>query len=247
MLTELTIEDEQKLIKLAKNGDNQATKTLLTQYGPALKAASNRNFLALDQNERDSVCHTAFVEALNDFNPAKHSRLAGVIKNSLKKEFAYERSTSEVLSIPERTISRFNLIMSKADQDVFKALEIAPKNDMSTDTFLTIWKVTKDSARLDEIVSDSLETTPLTNSSDEAPEAAKRQVMAVFEVKDDGYDLSPIEVQVLSVHFGLAGNCNSESKGFAETAFELDMPLKDVRTHYKSAIAKAQLRLGHGN
>lgn len=247
MLKELTIEDEQKLIKAAKNGDNQATKTLLTQYGPALKAASNRNFLALDHAERDSVCHVAFVEALNDFNPAKHSRLAGVIKNSLKKEFAYERSTSEVLSIPERTISRFNLIMSKADQDVFKALEIAPKNDMSTDTFLAVWRITKDSVRLDEIVSDSLETNPINNPTVEAPEAVREQVKAVFEVRNDGFDLSPIEVQVLATHHGLAGNNHSEQKSFAETAFEMDMPVKEVRAHYRTALAKANLRLTNDN
>lgn len=137
--------------------------------------------------------------------------------------------------------------MSKADQDVFKALEIAPKNDMSTDTFLAVWRITKDSVRLDEIVSDSLETNPINNPTVEAPEAVREQVKAVFEVRNDGFDLSPIEVQVLATHHGLAGNNHSEQKSFAETAFEMDMPVKEVRAHYRTALAKANLRLTNDN
>lgn len=70
---------------------------------------------------------------------------------------------------------------------------------------------------------------------------------ASFAALEDDNDLSPVEVQVLSVYFGLAGNCHSESKSFTETAFELDMPVKEVKLHHINAIRKARLRLTNSN
>lgn len=70
---------------------------------------------------------------------------------------------------------------------------------------------------------------------------------ASFAALEDDNDLSPVEVQVLSVYFDLAGNCHSESKSFTETAFELDMPVKEVKLHHINAIRKARLRLTNSN
>jgi len=247
LITELSVEAEQALIKLAKSGDNESARTLLKQYSPALKAASNKNAIYLDQNERDSACQGAFVEALHAFNPAKHSRLAAVIKNKLLPELAYEKSTSETLSVPDRTIRRYHLIMNKAGDDIFKALELAPKNDMNASTFLQVHNILRNSARLEEFDLGGLESASLVKAPTEAPEAVKQQVKAVFEALGDDTDLLPIEVQVLSVHHGLAGNNNSEQKSFEDTSSELGLPVKEIKSVYRAALAKAKLRLSHSN
>lgn len=247
MLSELSVEQERELIQKAKRGDNEATESLLKTYQPAIRAASARNAIYLDANERDSACKGAFVEALHAFDPARHYRLSAVIKNKLLPELAYEKSTAETLTVPDRTIRRYHHIMNKAGDDIFKAMELAPKNDMNASTFLQVHNVLRDSARLEEYAIEDLVASPITQSPQEAPEAVREQVKAVFEERNDGYDLSPIEVQVLATHHGLAGNNHSEQKSFAETAFEMDMPVKEVRTTYKVAIAKANLRLTNSN
>lgn len=238
-----SVNEEQDLIKAAKNGDNEAAQMLLEAYSPALKAASRRNAIYLDANELESACQAAFVEALHTFDNSRHTRLAAVIKNKLKEELGFEKSTTEALTVPERTISRYSHIMNKADNDIFRALELAPKNDMSASTFLQVHNILRDSSRLEEFDVDGLSATPIANAPEEAPEAVREQIKHVFAVLEDGYDLSPIEVQILSVHHGLAGHCGSSVKGFTETAEEIGLPIKDVRKHYKTALAKAKLRL----
>lgn len=131
MLNPLDIEEEEALIARAKAGDNEATEELFSIYQPAMIAASNRNHSYLNKNERDSTAQAAFVESLHIFDPARHQRLAAVIKNTLRHEYEYEKSTREVLSVPGRTISRYPHIMSKGGDDILKALKIAPKNDMN--------------------------------------------------------------------------------------------------------------------
>lgn len=247
MLNHLDIEEEKALIARAKSGDNEAAEELLSIYQPAMIAASNRNHSYLNKNERDSTAQAAFVESLHIFDPARHQRLAAVIKNILRREFEFEKSTREVLSVPGRTISRYHHIMSKAGDDIFKALELAPKNDMNASTFLQVHHVLKDSAYIEEFDAESLVASPITKAPQDAPEAVKSKVRAVFATLEDDNDLSPVEVQVLSVHFGLAGNCHSESKSFAETAFELDMPVKEVKLQHINAIRKARKRLTHSN
>lgn len=243
----LPIEEEKALIARAKAGDNEATEILTQAYRPALVAASSRNEIYLDQNERDSACYGAFVEALHLFDESRHARLSVIIKNLLAKELAIEKSTAEAVSVPDRTISRYHRIMTKAGDDIFKALELAPKNDMNASTFLQVHNILRDSVRLEDLDVDGLEAFPITKAPQEAPEAVKSKVRAVFATLEDDNDLSPVEVQVLSVHFGLAGNCHSESKSFAETAFELDMPVKEVKLHHINAIRKARKRLCNSN
>lgn len=247
MLNPLDIEEEKALIARAKAGDNEAAEVLLSIYQPAMIAASNRNDSYLSKNERDSTAQAAFVESLHIFDSARHQRLAAVIKNTLRHEYEYEKSTREVLSVPGRTISRYHHIMSKAGDDIFKALELAPKNDMSASTFLQVHHVLKDSAYIEEFDTESLVTSPITKAPQEAPEVVREQVKTIFKSLGDDSDLTPSEVKVLSTHYGLAGNNNSEQKSFAETAYELDMPIKEAKIHHINAIRKARKRLCNSN
>jgi len=106
MITQLPLERELELIRLTKAGNSEAARELLEQYEPALKGAAYKYSPYLDQNERDSAIHFGFIEAVFKFDPAKHDRLANVIKYALNDELKYEKGTSEVIRIPDRTAQR---------------------------------------------------------------------------------------------------------------------------------------------
>lgn len=246
MLTPLNIEEEKVLIARAKAGDNEAAKELLSQYLPALSGASYKYAPYLDQNERQSAIHSGFMEAVFKFDPAKHERLASVIKYALNDELKYEKATSEVIRIPDRTAQRYFQIVKKADGDVAKLLNNwDTQHHMSKETFLAIHNVIRNSSYLDEIPSEALEVTATNNTTPEVPTAVREQVRAIFEVRNDGYDLSPIEVQVLAVQYGLVGV--DDDKSFDESSYELNIPQKDFKEIHNVAIAKARLRLSNSH
>lgn len=240
-IIQLEVELEQELIAKAKAGNNEATKTLLEQYGPALKAAKYKAGGSLDHSEAESAVNAAFAEALFRFDPAKHSRLATLIKNLLAQETSYESSTKLAVSIPERTLSRYWNIMRKANMNASKAVKIAPDNGMSTVIFSSIHQAN---------LSESLEHIPYTEEialesiqpETRVPTTFQREsVKSIFRELEDDNDLTSEEIQVLSVHYGLAGV--DTDKSFDFTAEELQIPRGEVIKLHRSAITKARKRL----
>lgn len=240
-----SIEVEQALIASAKAGDNEATKILMKQYEPALRGAVNRHSGQLDHDELLSAFNVAFVEALHSFNPAKHSRLAAVIKHRLKEELAYEKTTAETLHIPVRTVSLYSQILNKAGGDIFKALEALEDFQMSKTTFLHIHNILRNSAQLEDILQVEARMNPIRETTSEASESAKELIRSIIEVRNDEQDLTEEELQVVLNHYGFIGNANV--KTFTETAFELNIPQKSVIKLHNLALAKARTRLSYNS
>ena len=116
---------------------------------------------------------------------------------------------------------------------------------MSKETFLAIHNIIRNSSYIDEFLPEALEVVATNRTTREIPTAVREQVRAVFEVRNDGFDLSPIEVQVLAVQYGLAGV--DDDKSFDESSYELDIPQKDFKEIHNAAIIKARLRLSNSN
>ncbi|MGQ3385307.1 RNA polymerase sigma factor [Glutamicibacter sp. TV12E] len=248
MITPLSPSDERELIAKTKAGDNEAAEKLLNQYRPAFEGAAYRYSPYLDQSEIDSATHAGFMEAVHKFDYTKHDSLANVIKYALNDELMFEKASAEVTRIPDRTIQRYYQILRKYDGDANKALRDWNKqHHMLKETFLNVHHTLKNSGFIEDNLIECLSIPTPETESPEVPEAVKSQVTSVFEAHGDEQDLTPEEVQVLTVHFGLAGYSPSTAKGFNETADELGMSTTDTKTHYKNAISKARKRLTYNN
>lgn len=241
MIEQLELKHELELIYRVREGDNVAAETLLKQYLPALKAAQ-RKAIALDKSEAESATQAAFMEAVWRFDKAKHNRLAGAIKSALAQEVEHESKTKQTFSIPSRSLSRYWNILRKADNDPRLAADIAEQHGMSRSTWLTI----NDNV-LSTNIPDPSETDnepvlhPLWDTPSEPTSFQRESVKYVFAKLDDDNDLTPEEVEVLGVHYGLLGvDC---SKNYDFSADELGLPKREVIRLHTSAIRKARKRL----
>lgn len=242
MIEQLEPSFELELISKAKAGDNEATQILLDQYEPALRASMRKTYGTLDRDEARSAAYSALIEAVWKFDPARHNRLATIIKITLTQELEYESKTKQTFTIPERSLSRYWNILRKADGNHNKAADIADQHGMTRSTWLSIHSSVT-STHLPQF-SDT-EQEPVYHSvfctAQDPADFQQDTLKTVFEFLEDENDLTPEEIEVLGIHYGLLGvDCQ---KDYGHTSAELGLPRKEVIRLHTSAINKARRRL----
>jgi DNA-directed RNA polymerase specialized sigma subunit len=143
----LSVEEEHAAIAAAKAGDNDAIVSLMYAYAPALRNAvasfagaggANAAHQTADQEDLRSSATVGFLEAIKEFDPAQHNRLAAVVNGPLRKALANDLTSPVAFTIPHRTLSRFYEILRLADGNPFDGVRIAREHHMSPEVFLAI-------------------------------------------------------------------------------------------------------------
>lgn len=204
----LSVEEERLAIEGAIRSEAEATTTLLAAYAPTLKAAIKKAPWTADKEDLQSAVLMGFLEALNSFDPEKHSRLAAVLRESVLSEVSKVSSSASGFHIPQRTLSRFFHILRAVEGNVYEGLALASEYSMTPETFLTIHAALRDVSSIDERLSAGdvdgawmLITGPL-QASGEVNESDSELVNMIFEECGDSHDLDPREVEVLLTAYG---------------------------------------------
>lgn len=149
--------DEVAAIEAAQLGDESATLTLMTAYGPVLRDIVQEFKGGLpdgqlsarqgDYAEPSSLLADlrqaavlGFMEALQAHDPEKSTRLAAIVRQYVRNAVAVEANGRSAFEIPKRTLTRFFGIMEEADADFETALALAPSREMTRETFVTIYR-----------------------------------------------------------------------------------------------------------
>lgn len=134
----LSQDEERETLHAAQAGDEDAKMTLLYAYAPALRnvVARYRDVLGADDARMAAVL--AFLDAVAAFDPERYDRLAAVVAPALTNELGELVAASAAVSVPHRTRTRFFGILRRAGNDVHKAVLLAPKYEMSRETFYAV-------------------------------------------------------------------------------------------------------------
>ncbi|UDL14648.1 DNA binding protein [Arthrobacter phage KeAlii] len=151
-----SVEAELEAIAAAKQGDNTATESLLRAYAPAIRnAVASFRSEGADEEELRASALLGFMEAINLFDPEKHNRLSAIVKKTLIHTLGVEYMTPTSFTVPTRTLQRFYGILRKAEGNVYEAAAMAPKFDMSRETFLAVLSAVRNVEALEATQDDS--------------------------------------------------------------------------------------------
>lgn len=144
-----TSAEERAAILAAKEGDEQATLSLLVAYRPLMKAViaeftpvqePRKNFTEADWDDYRQAAIMGILSAIRAWNPDIHSSLAGIARQHVLDAVENEGGAAvSSVTVPERTMKRFLAIAKKAEYDLATGMELAPKYEMRPSTFRAIW------------------------------------------------------------------------------------------------------------
>lgn len=241
----LTEAEETALVIKAREGCDDSTLTLLTAYAPLIKANYRRRERTLDPEDVKCAILLGFTEALHEFDAESHLRLAAVLPHNLKRQLAELNADSGGFSIPTRTMSRWVAITAAADQNIALGMKLAPEYQMSTNTYLDIYKALRDTGSLGlelELSEHDLEIIPLIDVRTPEPvdEDDLSLVEMVFTELGDTSDLTPNENKILKHAYGFEGQAKTDDL----VAYDLGLTRPTVQRHRTNALKKGRKRLG---
>lgn len=141
---------ELAFIDRAKNGDQDAILALMGAYIAVLRSAVGKYAHILGRDDARQAAFEGLMRAVAAFDPAKGRRLATVIRQHVADTLASAAGEAgEGFTIPERTLKRFFGILAKADGDVPRAAELAPKYEMTQDTFYGVLQAVRSTGSLE--------------------------------------------------------------------------------------------------
>lgn len=146
--TPLPLDEEREAILAAQAGDEDALLGLLRTYSRALRSTAARYRQALDVDDLRAEILAAFLVALGDYDPARDERLAAILPRTLTREVSAAATRASAFAIPERTLQRFYGILRRGEGDVSRAAAIAPQYEMTTENFLSILAVVRETESL---------------------------------------------------------------------------------------------------
>ena len=241
-----SLEAEREAIAAAKGGDNTATDKLLRAYAPVLRSAvaaylNESSSATYDADEVRATALLGFVQAVNDFDPETHARLAAIVKKTVVRTLCNEFLTPSSFSVPARTLQRFYGILRAAEGNVFEATALAPKFDMSKETFLAVLSAVRNVDSLDGASADDENHTdaiegarPLWDGTATDAEDAVL-VAAAFNAVDD------LEEDVCRLSYGFA---DYEPVPDAEIGHRLGLSRQKTQRTRSAALGKMRLALG---
>jgi RNA polymerase sigma factor (sigma-70 family) len=141
----LTESDEAGILLRAKDGDSTAIEQLLANYTPLLLKVVGREFATRAQSaagahipvdEIQSAAIMGFFDAIDTFDPTRHTRLAQILELRAASRIREDRiSHRHPVDIPPIMYSRFTRALAQADGNVSRARDIAPDLGLSVATF----------------------------------------------------------------------------------------------------------------
>jgi len=161
----LTEAEEADLIVRAQAADDEATMTLVTAYGRALRAAV-RNFGAgatdghsagnhdLDLADLQSTALVGFLTLIAEHDPEQSPRLAGRVAAYLTRFLSEEFAAVAAFTVPTRTLRRFYGILRAYDGSASLAEEHAHEHGMTRETFLDVLAAVRGTGSLDAVTAD---------------------------------------------------------------------------------------------
>lgn len=239
--------DEAVLIEAAKAGDEEAQTRLIIAYGPALRSAVKRFMKRLPVEERGGKeddaqmeALAAFMEVLHQHDPEKNPRLAGRLASRLVAALANAAQMDAVMTIPERTLSRFYGILRAAEGDLETASEMAPSMGMSIHVFNDIRAVVHDATTLtvdDDEDGDRFLAQPLHSNLYTAYDEVEDHVIIdmAFKAVDDE------EARIVELAYGFT---EYEPVPDAEVGHRLGLTRPTVQRKRGKAIEKMREALG---
>lgn len=236
----LTVTEEAEAIRLAKQGDQEATVALIYSYAPALRNAVARH-PGLDRDEARSAAVTGLLEAVRAFDSSAHDRLAGILRAYLSDALAQEEGIAHGFAVPPRTLKRFFGILRHADGDPVAALALAPEYAMAPETFLDVltavrgldWLYPADDE--DEQAGDVLDRARPIWSGDHADADDRVLVERAFRAVD------ALEERVCRVAYGFE---DYDPQPDAEVAHRLGISRQKAQRARSSALTKMRSALG---
>jgi RNA polymerase sigma factor (sigma-70 family) len=141
----LTESDEAGILLRAKDGDSTAIEQLLANYTPLLLKVVGREFATRAQSaagahipvdEIQSAAIMGFFDAIDTFDPARHTRLAQILELRAASRIREDRiAHRHPVDIPPIMYSRFTRALAQANGDVSRARTLAPEQGLSPTTF----------------------------------------------------------------------------------------------------------------
>ena len=241
------LDDERPIIQKAQNGCGESYETLLTKYAPLLKKYARSAPRTAETDEVQGALLLGFVEAVTDYQPEQHDTLAATLPNYLKRSLSGIGITASSFTIPQRSLSRWLMIMRKADGNTFKALEMAPSFSMTTETFLAIRSVLRDTNSLEAVLlgGEYVVRTLHIHSKDPVGESDHELTQLVFQHKGDENDLTDQEAQVLRHAYGYM--TYGEPQTDDAVGANIGISRSSVQRIRTTALDKARRRLGINN
>lgn len=237
---------EREAIAAAKAGDNAATDKLLRAYAPVLRSAVGQYIndsatAAYDGDEVRSTALLGFAQAIHDFDPEIHTRLSAIVRKTVIRTLSNEFMTTSSFSVPARTLQRFYGILRAAEGNVFEATALAPKFDMSKETFLAVLHAVRNVDSLDGAPADDEGHTeaieharPLWDGSATDAEDAVL-VATAFGAVDD------LEADVCRLSYGFT---DYEPVPDAEIGHRLGLSRQKTQRTRSGALGKMRVALG---
>ena len=141
----VSVEEERELLAAAQLGDEDAKLAIFYAYAAALRNGvkwyTRAQPTVPQAPDLDDVRQSAvlgLLEAIQNFDPAKHDRLAAIAAQYITNAVSVHSQAASGFTIPERTMKRFFGILRKADGNIYEATRIAPQHEMTAETFLSI-------------------------------------------------------------------------------------------------------------
>lgn len=159
---QIPIEEEADVVEAARHGDERAYVTLLYAYGKVLAGFHRDALRALgreaprdDIDELRAILVSGMAEAILAYDPAKGARLLHVLRVKLRETLAESGWGQEVpFTVSERTLRRFYGLMAAAEQNVERALELAPEHHMKPETVLDVLAAVRNTLAYDGFTTD---------------------------------------------------------------------------------------------
>lgn len=238
----LTQDEERETIHAAKAGDEAAKIKLAYAYAPALRNAVTRYTDVLGQEDARMAAVIALLDSVATFDPDRYDRLAAVIAPALTNELGEQVASSAAVTVPHRTRTRFFGILRRADGDVHKAALLAPKYEMSRETFYAVLEAINAESmdaqhgERDEFGGYERPAFPLWNPEDVYADAEDRILVEMaFGSVDD------LETDICRLSYGFS-SYNPVPDG--QIAADLGMTRPTVQRRRAGALAKMRDSLG---
>ena len=145
----LPLEEERALIMRAASRDDKAQMQLLEQYAPGIRSAFARITQPLRHSLSREDIEDLQMEAVMGFYAAVDraaddeegdTRVAKYLASEVALALRDHQAVRIAVTVPARTLRRYNAIMAQADNDLTVATRLALEYDMRPDTLMSVYE-----------------------------------------------------------------------------------------------------------
>lgn len=226
----MSVEHEQDLIFAAQHGDEASTLELLATYTPAINGGA-RAFARLIPERADAVqaATVGVINAINDYDPKKGARLAGIVGSRIHDElWAIASRSISTMNIPRTILARYFRVMSdeRVRGNISVAREVASEYQISPATTHAVW------AALNNLHVDFEPAADIDVEISVEDKVLSEHALA---------SMAPLDRAVIEARYGF--NAHREST-LEEVAEQLAITVSEARRAHMRGLASAREALG---